>query len=136
MLNFDADVKINDLALTMRKLLLFSGLMMSAVGLRRVTPAEKTNTTAVVPQAQRACVLYSYLWLLHSGVEFETLRTKQNQIRFVCVICGRFVDVAIGGFYIGDGVNFFDDVKDWSGLFFDAHQKLQSTSKNMTPSPT
>ncbi len=45
------------------------------------------------------------------------------------------------GFHIDDGVNFFDDVKDWSAPFFDTHQlgvrsnfdvdvkKLQSTSR-------
>ncbi len=26
------------------------------------------------------------------------------------------------GFHIGDGVSFFDDVKEWSAPFFDAHQ--------------
>ncbi len=28
----------------------------------------------------------------------------------------------VGGFHIGDGVNFFDDVKEWPGPIFDAHQ--------------
>ncbi len=34
------------------------------------------------------------------------------------------VDVgsASSGFHISDGVSIFDDVKEWSGPFFDAHQ--------------
>ncbi len=38
------------------------------------------------------------------------------------LVCCSHLRSSLSGFQIGDGVNFFDDIKEWSGPFFEAHQ--------------
>ncbi len=43
-------------------------------------------------------------------------------ISWCCIPVSVDVGSASSGFHISDGVSIFDDVKEWSGPFFDAHQ--------------
>ncbi len=48
--------------------------------------------------------------------ETQSLQYTTFSTSFTVLICFP------SGFHIGDGVNFFGDVKEWSGPFFDTHQ--------------